>query len=65
MKKTGGKRESFTVLGGKISFWKKGGGAKISYFREKYTPGVMQSDRNSWKIDTFQEALTSELMISS
>ena len=26
---------------------------------------VMQSDGNSWKIDTFREAITSELLISS
>ena len=26
---------------------------------------VMQSDENSWKIDTFWEAITSELMIPS
>ena len=26
---------------------------------------LMQSDRNSWKIDTFQEAITSELIIAS
>ena len=26
---------------------------------------VMQSDGNSWKIDTFREAITSELVISS
>ena len=25
---------------------------------------VMQSDGNSWKIDAFREAITSELMIS-
>ena len=38
-RKNGGKEEIFTVLGGKISFWKKGWGwAKISYFMEIYTP---------------------------
>ena len=26
---------------------------------------VIQSDGNSWKMDTFREAITSELMISS
>ena len=26
---------------------------------------VMQADGNSWKIDTFRKAITSELMISS
>ena len=26
---------------------------------------VMQSDRNSWKIDTFRDAITSELMFPS
>ena len=36
----GKKGEIFTVLGGKISFLKKGGGAKISYFGQIYTPGI-------------------------
>ena len=34
--KNGKKGEIFTVLGEKISFWKKGCGAEISYFEEIY-----------------------------
>ena len=32
---------------------------------KKLSYSVMQSDRNSWKIDTFRDAITSELLISS
>ena len=40
--KNGWKREIITVLGGgEISFLKKGGGAKISYFGIIYTPAKM------------------------
>ena len=41
---------------------------KIQRFEKNYSMiyySVMQSDVNSWKIDTFQEAITSELMNSS
>ena len=34
-------------------------------FRWEHTASVVQSDRNSLKIDTFQAAITSKLMISS
>ena len=38
MVKNGRKGKFFTVPGKKISFWKKGGGAKISYCWQVYSP---------------------------
>ena len=37
----------------------------ISDKRDALLYSVMQSDRNSLKIDTFRDAMTSELIISS
>ena len=43
--KNGEKGEIFTVPWGKISFLKKGGGAKISYFGQIYTPERKLTDK--------------------
>ena len=37
----GGKTDTFTVLIGKNIIWKKGCGAKISYFWEIYNPELL------------------------